>query len=116
MEHTFFNVPKEEQQRLASSYNHTEHGLEKPANPLVIGSPAYFSGAGGLISTAADYFQFAQMLCNGGGLKGKRILSPWTVDLMMSNNVGDLFLGQSGRPPKGVGFGLGGEVLLDALI
>ena len=31
---------------------------------------------------------------------------------MLSNNVGDLFNGQIGRPPKGVGFGLGGEVVL----
>ena len=61
-----------------------------------------------------DIFQFAQMLCSGGQWNGKRILSPWTVDLMLSNNVGDLFLGQIGRPPKGVGFGLGGEVLLNA--
>jgi CubicO group peptidase (beta-lactamase class C family) len=114
MNNTFFNIPKEDQPRLASNYNHTDKGLEKPAHPLVIGTPSYFSGAGGLISTAADYMQFAQMLCNGGELNGKRILSPWTVDLMMSNNVGDLFLGQSGRPPKGVGFGLGGEVLLNA--
>ena len=113
MTSTFFNVPKEDQPRIATSYNHTNKGLEKPANPLVIGSPAYFSGSGGLISTAADYLQFAQMLCNGGHLNGKQILSPWTVDLMMSNNVGDLFLGQIGRPPKGVGFGLGGEVLLN---
>lgn len=42
-----------------------------------------------------------------------KFLSPWTVDLMMSNNVGDLFLGQIGRPPKGTGFGLGGEVVLN---
>jgi CubicO group peptidase (beta-lactamase class C family) len=114
MNDTFFNVPEKDQSRLATIYNHTEKGLEKPANPLVIGSPSYFSGAGGLVSTVADYFQFAQMLCNGGQLNGKRILSPWTVDLMMSNHVGDLFLGQSGRPPKGVGFGLGGEVILNA--
>lgn len=113
MNSTFFNMPKEKQSQLATSYNHTDKGLEKPEKPLVIGSPAYFSGAGGLISTAEDYLHFAQMLCNGGELNGKRILSPWTVDLMMSNNVGDLFLGQSGRPPKGVGFGLGGEVLLN---
>jgi len=112
MNDTFFNVPEKDQSRLATIYNHTEKALEKPSNPLVIGSPSYFSGAGGLVSTAADYFQFAQMLCNGGQLNGKRILSPWTVDLMMSNNVGDLFLGQIGRPPKGVGFGLGGEVVL----
>ena len=55
------------------------------------------------------------MLANGGQLNGKRILSPWTVDLMLSNQVGDLFNGQIGRPPKGVGFGLGGEVILNAV-
>ncbi len=113
MHDTFFNVPEKDQDRLATIYNHTDKGLEKPANPLAIGSPVYFSGAGGLRSTVADYFQFAQMLCNGGVLNGKRILSPWTVELMTSNNVGDLFLGQIGRPAKGVGFGLGGEVVLN---
>lgn len=114
MHDTFFNVPEKDQSRLATVYTYTEKGLEKPANPLVIGSPAYFSGAGGLVSTVADYFHFAQMLCNGGQVDGARILSPWTVDLMTGNNVGDLFLGQIGRPPKGVGFGLGGEVVLSA--
>jgi CubicO group peptidase (beta-lactamase class C family) len=113
MNDTFFNVPEKDQARLATIYSHSEKGLEKPEHPLLIGSPAYFSGAGGLVSTVADYFQFAQMLCNGGAWNGKRILSPWTVELMMSNNVGDLFLGQAGRPPKGVGFGLGGEVILN---
>jgi CubicO group peptidase (beta-lactamase class C family) len=55
------------------------------------------------------------MLCNGGTYNGHRILSPWTVDLMLSNQVGDLFNGQSGRAPKGMGFGLGGEVVLNAV-
>ena len=36
----------------------------------------YSSGAGGLSSTAADYFRFAQMLADGGQLDGKRLLSP----------------------------------------
>jgi len=54
------------------------------------------------------------MLANGGQLNGKRIFSPWTVDTMPSNNTGDLFNGQIGRPPKGVGFGLGGEVVVSA--
>jgi CubicO group peptidase (beta-lactamase class C family) len=113
MRDTCFNVPEKDQERLATIYNLTDKGLEKPATALPIGSPVYFSGAGGLKSTVADFSQFAQMLCNGGELNGKRILSPWTVDLMMSNNVGDLFLGQIGRPAKGVGFGLGGEVVLN---
>jgi CubicO group peptidase (beta-lactamase class C family) len=114
MNDTFFNVPEKDRPRLATIYHHTEKGLVKPERPLVIGSPAYFSGAGGLVTTVGDFFRFAQMLCNGGELDGVRILSPWTVDLMTTNNVGDLFLGQIGRPPRGVGFGLGGEVILDA--
>jgi CubicO group peptidase (beta-lactamase class C family) len=115
MDNTWFNVPEKEQARVVTIYNRTADGLRKPTAPLRIGSPVYFSGAGGLTSTASDYLQFAQMLCDGGQLNGKRILSPWTVDLMTSNNVGDLFEGQIGRPPKGVGFGLGGEVVVSAV-
>jgi CubicO group peptidase (beta-lactamase class C family) len=33
----------------------------------------------------------------------------------LSNNVGELFAGQIGRPPKGVGFGLGGEVVISGV-
>jgi len=112
MHDTHFNVPERDLPRLATIYNRTPEGLKKPA-PRVIAGPNYFSGAGGLTSTVPDYFQFAQMLANGGELNGKRILSPWTVDLMMRNQVGDLFLGQIGRPAKGMGFGLGGEIVLN---
>src|SRR5882724_147636 len=37
-----------------------------------------FSGGGGLVSTAADYLRFCQMLLNGGELDGAHILSPAT--------------------------------------
>ena len=114
MNNTWFNVPDKDAARVANIYRKTPTGLEKGA-PLAIGTPVYFSGAGGLTCTAEDYLQFAQMLANGGQLNGKRILSPWTVDTMLSNNVGDLFNGQIGRPPKGVGFGLGGEVVVSAV-
>jgi len=114
MPDTGFNVPEKDAARKVTIYRRTETGLEKLTNSPVFTGSAYFSGAGGLISTAEDYYKFAQMLCNGGILNGKRILSPWTVDLMLSNQVGDLFNGQSGRAPKGVGFGLGGEVVLNA--
>lgn len=115
MNSTWFNVPEKERPRMAAIYRKTAKGLEKPSATMPIGSPAYFSGAGGLTSSAEDYLRFALMLANGGTLSGKRILSPWTVDMMLSNHVGDLFLGQSGRPPKGMGFGLGGEVVLNAV-
>ncbi len=115
MKDTNFNVPEKDEARRVTIYRKTANGLEKPDRPMRFGTAAYFSGAAGLTSTAEDYFRFAQMLSNGGELNGKRILSPWTVQLMTSNNVGDLFNGQIGRPPKGVGFGLGGEVTVNAV-
>jgi CubicO group peptidase (beta-lactamase class C family) len=115
MNSTWFSVPEKESARRVSIYRMTGNKLQKASVPAALTSGAYASGAGGLTTTADDYFQFAQMLCNGGILNGKRILSPWTVQLMTSNNVGDLFNGQIGRPPKGVGFGLGGEVVVNAV-
>jgi CubicO group peptidase (beta-lactamase class C family) len=115
MNDTMFTVPEKDVARLVTVYRKAPDGLHKPDSPLPVGSSAYFSGAGGLISTPEDYLRFAQMLVNGGELNGRRILSPWTVNLMLSNQVGDLFLSQIGRPPKGVGFGLGGEVILNAV-
>lgn len=44
----------------------------------------YFSGGGGLLSTAIDYAQFALILVNGGELNGVRLLSPRLVELMGS--------------------------------
>ncbi len=115
MNNTWFNVPESEAGRKVTIYRRTANGLEKFPTQPAIGGPNYPSGAGGLTSTAGDFLRFAQMLANGGVLDGKRYLSPWTVDLMMSNNVGDLFNGKSGRPPRGVAFGLGGEVVVNAV-
>ena len=115
MNDTWFNVPEKEAPRQVTIYRRTSAGLERADAIPQTGGPKFPSGAGGLYSTAADFLRFAQMLANGGILDGKRILSPWTVDLMMSNQVGDLFLGKSGRSLKGIGFGLGGEVVLNSV-
>ena len=43
--------------------------------PLANDELSFFpSGGGGLVSTAADYMRFSQMLLNGGELDGVRIL------------------------------------------
>jgi CubicO group peptidase (beta-lactamase class C family) len=76
-------------------------------------SKVYFSGAGGIMTTAVDYLQFAQMMINGGQLNGKRFLSPRTIELMTSNHTGDMVNGQFGRPARGMGFGLSMQVVLD---
>jgi len=54
-----------------------------------------------MLSTIRDYGRFLQMLLNGGELDGVRILSPKTVELMTTNQVGTLY-GATGQ-----GFSLG---------
>ena len=115
MKDTLFTVPEKDTARLVTIYRKAADGLHKPELRSRSARAPTSPAPAGLFSTAEDYLQFAQMLANGGQLNGKRILSPWTVDLMLSNQVGDLFNGQIGRPPKGVGFGLGGEVILNAV-
>jgi CubicO group peptidase (beta-lactamase class C family) len=76
MNSTWFNVPEKEQARIATMYNRSPWGLVKPATAARGRSQSYFSGSAGITSSAEDYLRFAQMLCNGGELNGKRILSP----------------------------------------
>ncbi len=73
---------------------------------------AYLNGAGGLYSTAGDYFRFAQMLAHDGELEGVRLLSRKSVDLMMRDQLEAMSPGMKG-PGPGEGFGLGGYVVTD---
>lgn len=74
-----------------------------PAYPKT-GAKAFFSGGAGLSSTTEDYAKFLQMYLNGGVYNGKRILSPNTIQTIMTNQVGDL-LGDGGKD-YGLAFGL----------
>jgi len=114
MKDTGFAPMPDRMARLATVYQRTPDGQLRPApnaNQLISGT--YFSASGGLMSTAEDYLQFAQMLVNGGALNGKRYLSPKTVELMTANHTGDMVNGQFGRPARGMGFALGVQVWLD---
>jgi len=87
--------------------------------------PAVLGGGGGLVSTAADYHRFTQMLLHrpgspGGELDGVRLLSPRTVAYMTRNHLpGNADLEAFGRPlyaespMRGSGFGLGFAVVID---
>jgi CubicO group peptidase (beta-lactamase class C family) len=74
-----------------------------------------FRGGHGLVSTAADYLRFAQMLLNGGELDGRSILGRKTLELMTTNNLPPQLLPYElgGVPSPGQGYGLGFRVLLD---
>jgi CubicO group peptidase (beta-lactamase class C family) len=72
-----------------------------------ISSKVFVSGSAGLYGTLDDYRHFLEMLANGGSWRGKRLLLPSTVNLMVTNQVGDLYQVFEGRAIKGMGFGLG---------
>jgi CubicO group peptidase (beta-lactamase class C family) len=94
--------------RLVKLYNRTPEGL-RPASTPAFMNGVYFSGGGGLLSTATDYAQFALMLANGGELNGVRLLSPRAVELMGSVFVPDTLPGR----PRGESFGLSVRVVTD---
>ena len=84
--------------------------------------PAMLSGGAGLVSTAADYHRFTQMLLRGGELDGERILGTRTLRYMTRNHLPggrDLAsLGAQGFPETtlvGIGFGLGFAVVENPL-
>ncbi|HYB94738.1 MAG TPA: serine hydrolase domain-containing protein [Vicinamibacterales bacterium] len=122
---TDFVVPESKWPRLVNVYSPDGKGGIRPmSDPETFGntlmSPfasyregkTYFSGGAGLVSTAADYSRFANMLLNGGVLDGARLLSPKSIELMTSNHTADvphpLSLIGAGRE-----FGLGVQVVTD---
>ncbi len=118
MKDTWFYLPPDKQNRLATLYTEDEnrHIKKTPATMDINGkiysdypktNGTYFSGGGGLSSTAYDYAVFMQMLLNNGVYNGKRILSRNTIRMMTSNQIGDLALGH------GNAFGLGFEVVTE---
>lgn len=77
------------------------------------GTPTtYFSGSAGLVSTARDYLHFEQMLVNKGELFGNRLLKPASVELMSTDQVGDLF-DNGGKGGAGVAFGYTVAITVD---
>jgi CubicO group peptidase (beta-lactamase class C family) len=122
MRDTGFVIEEEQIPRFAANYQRQADGTLK-----LIDDPeqseyrecSFFSGGGGLVSTAPDYFRFTAMLRNRGELDGVRVLGRKTVELMTTNHLPggqDLTqLAQTGMFTEtayaGVGFGLGFSVM-----
>ena len=111
MEDTYFYLPDSKAERLVPVQNRaagvwTRFEADKYYDPdyPVKGAKTFFSGGGGLSSTAADYARFLQMYLNNGEYNGKRLLSRTTVQTIMTNQVGDL-LGDFGND-YGLAFGI----------
>ncbi len=111
MRDTYFIVPEEKMERLATLYTLSGSALTK--SPLQLGaqrSPKIPMPAGGIVSTAEDIFRFNMMMRNKGTLGGRRVLSSAAVTLMTTSHTGSL---KAGWVP-GVGHGYGYEVVRDA--
>ena len=112
MKDTYFTVPAEKVNRLATVYtedekhavipwSHTFRNID-PDYPAM--KTGYFSGGAGLTSTAYDYAVFMQMMLNGGIYNGHRILAQRTVELMTTNQLKEGLFGDRH-------FGLGFDVV-----
>jgi CubicO group peptidase (beta-lactamase class C family) len=116
MTDTDFWVPPEKRDRFAVMYTLDGQGKLTPAQPFPLAAGDYTCrtcgpmGTGGLVSTAGDYYRFAQMLLNGGVLDGARVLGRKTIELMASDHLPD-GVHLNGSPA--IGFGLGVSVLKD---
>jgi len=130
MPDTGFHVPEGDIDRFAACYERDDAAFattgkyyrlqDAPEGSVYTTPRTYFAGAGGLVTTAADYMRFSRMLANGGSLEGERILGPRTLEYMRMNHLPDgTDLAGMGQPQfgettmYGVGFGLGFAVLLD---
>jgi len=122
MRDTSFVLGEEQAARFAANYERQADG-----NLKLIDDPeqsnyrkrSFFSGGGGLLSTAPDYFRFTAMLQNMGELDRVRLLGRKTVELMTMNHLPGgqelTDLAQAGMFTEtayaGVGFGLGFSVM-----
>ncbi|EAP82819.1 beta-lactamase [Sulfitobacter sp. EE-36] len=129
MDETRFSVPAGGIDRFASLYTPlagSAYGMNaaKPETPVLrcVDKPdtspflnaEMHSGGGGLVGTIDDYLKFAEMLRTGGA----GLISPKTLDFMMRNHLpGDIAsMGPASfaeQPMEGMGFGLGGAVVLN---
>ncbi|MCY4063334.1 MAG: serine hydrolase [Chloroflexi bacterium] len=124
MADTAFHVSEHDIERFAKLYQHLPQtgGFREYKGAANIPFHDYTqrasapSGGGGLVSTTADYWRFANMLLNDGEAGDARIIGRKTLEFMTRNHIKkDLLpLAIGPKPMPGRGFGLGFDVVLDA--
>jgi CubicO group peptidase (beta-lactamase class C family) len=125
MTDTSFNIHPDKESRFASCYERNaakELILNDDGQDSQFSGLSYFSGGGGLLSTAGDYYRFCQMLLSGGSLDGQRVIGSRTLAFMSRNHLpggvdmSQIALGSfSETIYEGVGFGLGFANKIDAV-
>jgi len=108
---TAFYVPASKVDRFATNYGPGLRVIDNPAKSPYLNPPKFFSGGGGLVSTARDYTRFCQMLLNEGELQGTRLLKRETVQMMTHNQLPPealpMAMPAGSKSDNGLGFGFG---------
>ncbi len=90
MTDTFYNIPEEKFNRLVTFHRRTENGILAESENVRREQRNIPTGGHGIYTTATDYLKFLQMLLNGGEADGIRFIRSETLNLMTTNQVGDL--------------------------
>jgi len=113
MADTGFEVPAGKLDRFTTSYRPRPGGGLEPVDApdgQWSSLPEFASGAGGLVSTADDWYAFARMLLAEGTVDGRRLLSAEAVRQMMTDHLTPAQREASGLFTEGQGWGFGGSV------
>ena len=114
MNDTRFYLPESKADRLVPVQQKVDGKWEKypvtfyDTDYPIKGAKSFFSGGAGLSSTAKDYATFLQMYLNGGEYDGIRLLSRKTVDIILSNQIGDIWGDESNTK-----FGLAFDIITE---
>jgi CubicO group peptidase (beta-lactamase class C family) len=109
---TGFEVPPSKLDRFAALYERRGekwHLDDAPTKSRYARPATMFSGGGGLVSTAPDYWRFLMMIAGSGEADGQRLLKSKTVDLMTQNQL------DGGIEDFTQGYGLGFRVLVEPI-
>ena len=115
MKDSFFFVPIEKQNRVASMYRLQDGKLNRWKEIETYVRNAKFPGPEfGMYSTASDLGSLCQMMLNGGTFRGKRILSRLSVETMTQNQTLNIKSAVTQKLAyQGLGWGLSGDPMED---
>jgi CubicO group peptidase (beta-lactamase class C family) len=90
LEDSYFYLPDEKSDRLPAVYRRVDDVLQLDrARGEEFPRSTFFHGGGGVRSAPEDILRFARLFLEGGSVDGVRVLEAETIELMMSDHLGE---------------------------
>ncbi len=87
---TYFYLPPEKSDRMPAFYRRVDGVLQLDrAYGVDFPRTTFFHGGGGVESSPQDIWRFSQLFLNDGAVDGVRILRPESIQLMMTDHLGE---------------------------